>query len=226
MMASLESVISKIASHLDERDLVREEAIRLVREVARLSKQVVRCVRSMSLEEARAKASEMKSLVESLNAKLANYPELYYSGLVYGALSEYAEAILLLGVVEDGGVKSYEELMIPPVPYLQGLGDVVGELRRLVLDKVKEGGFGDAWRLFKVMEAILEGMSRLDYPEALAPGVRHRVDVARGLVDATLAFLIDVEARWRLEQELRRVRRAGDAPAHGPRGASGEPPSY
>lgn len=197
MCTGLDSALSKVASYLDERSLVREEAIRAAREVVRLSKQVIRCVRSAGLEEARARASELREAVRSLNGKLAGYPELYYSGLVYGALSEYAEAMLVLSIVEGGGVRGHEELEIPPVPYLQGLGDVVGELRRLVLEKVKEGDFEGAWRLFKAMEEVFEGVSSLDYPEALVPGLRHKVDVARGLVDSTLALLIDVESRRR-----------------------------
>ncbi|MEM4699732.1 MAG: hypothetical protein QXT74_02120 [Candidatus Nezhaarchaeales archaeon] len=206
MCRGLSSALERAASYLDERNLVREEALRATREVARLSRHVIHCIKSAGLEEARARASELRSLVRSLNGKLASYPELYHSGLVYGALSEYAEAVLVLSIVEGGEVKGYEELEIPPVPYLQGLGDAVGELRRLVLERVREGDFEGAWRLFKAMEEVLEGLSRLDYPEALVPGLRHKVDVARALVDATLALLIDVEARWRLEQELRRSR--------------------
>ena len=98
-----------------------------------------------------------------------------------------------------------EELGVGFIPYLQGLGDVVGELRRLALELVRVGRFSDAWMLLEAMEAIYLGLRGLDYPDALAPGIRHKADVARRLVDDTKSMLVDLESRRRLEEAVKRA---------------------
>ncbi|MCE4629562.1 MAG: hypothetical protein F7C82_04710 [Desulfurococcales archaeon] len=117
-------------------------------------------------------------------------------------MSEYVEAIVLYDIVTGKDIPGYEELGIPPTPYLQGLGDVVGELRRLVLEEIRRGSYDKAWEYFEVMEAIYLALRSLDLPEALAPGVRHKADVARRLTDDTKAFLIDLSSRERLSRLL------------------------
>lgn len=203
----LEEVIQSIDRFLSTRDQLREEVLRLSRDVVRLSKQVISFVYNNDLNSASSIAREMEFKVTEIREKLKDAPDLYYTGLVYNALSEYVEAELLLDVVFKRELRGFEELGVPPVPYLQGLGDLVGELRRLALEKVRVGDFSEAWRIYRVMESIYMNLSKLEYPEALIPGVRHKVDVARRLLDETLALLVDLESRRALRDviEARRL---------------------
>ncbi|MEM1928214.1 MAG: haloacid dehalogenase [Acidilobaceae archaeon] len=187
--------ITRIASYLDERDAVREDAIRASREIVRLSKRVLKHVRERDIAKARETWGALKRTVAELVERLEPYPDLLYTGLVYNALCEYVEASIVLKIAEGSDIESHEELLVPPVPYLQGVADAVGELRRLSLLAVKRGDFSEAWRLAEWMEAILEALQQLDYPDALIPGVRRKVDAARRLVDDTLAFLVELDAR-------------------------------
>ncbi len=205
-VSTLDSIIEAADRYLADRDKVRESAIRLSRDVVRLSKMVINSIYSGDLDAALKKALDMDSIVSELRGLLEGYPDIYYSGLVYNALSEYVEASLFLDVVSGRGLRGFEELGVPLVPYLQGLGDLVGELRRLALEKVRGEDFEGAWRLYRFMETIYLGLSKLNYVEALIPGVRHKVDVARRLVDETLALLVDVESRRRLQEFLRASR--------------------
>lgn len=205
----MEEIIEAIDRFLAIRDNAREEAIRLTRDIIRLSKQVISSIYSGDLEEAVSIAREMEAKVREIEGKLAGFPDLYYTGLVYNALSEYVEASLLLDIILGRSLRGYEELRVPPVPYLQGLGDLVGELRRMVLEKVRAGDFNEAWRLYRVMESIYINLSKLEYPESLIPGVKHKVDVARRLVDETLALLVDLESRKLLMESLESQRSRG-----------------
>ncbi len=198
----LEEVIEAIDRLLAVRDSAREEAIRISRDVIRLSKQVVNLVHKGDLEGASNTAKELESKVKELEERVAGFPDLYYSGLTYNALSEYVEASLLLDVALKRELRGFEELRVPPVPYLQGLGDLVGELRRLALEKVRSGDFSEAWRLYRIMESIYANLSKLEYPESLIPGVKHKVDVARRLLDETLALLVDLESRRLLAESI------------------------
>jgi len=145
--------------------------------------------------------NSQNSLIPILD-RYEDYPELYYSGMVYNAVSEYVEARVFIDIITGKGLKGPLELGVQPVPYLQGLGDVVGELRRLALEYVRRENFKTAWRLLEIMEAIYFELRRFDYPEAIAPGIRHKADVARRLVDDTKAMLIDLEKRHELSLRL------------------------
>ncbi len=198
----LDRVFEDSRRYLEERDQVRDTAIKVSRDVIRLSGWAVTEYHKGDkgkareyLRQAAEKAAEFLSLIKP-------YPELYYSGMAYNALSEYVEAAVFIAIAERESIPLPEELGVPPVPYLQGLGDVVGELRRLVLEKIRQEDFEEAWRLFRVMESIYLYLRGLDFPEAIAPGIRHKADVARRLTDDTKAFLVDMESRHKLTSLL------------------------
>ena len=202
----LEEVIQAVDELLAVRDSVREDAIRISRDVVRLSKQVITLVLKGDVDGALSAAREMEVKVKDIGARVSGFPDIYYSGLIYNALSEYVEASLLLDVILKRELRGFKDLGVPPVPYLQGLGDLVGELRRLSLERVRSGDFGEAWRLYRVMESIYVNLSKLEYPESLIPGVKHKVDVARRLLDETLALLVDLESRRHLTESIEALR--------------------
>ncbi len=202
----LAEVIKSIDSYLSERDKVREEAIRLSRDVVRSAGWAVTAVHKGDMEEARVHLAEAEEKTKRILEITKPYPELYYSGMVYNAVSEYVEARVFIDLITGKGLPGPEELGVQPVPYLQGLGDVVGELRRLALEMVRRERFDVAWKLLEAMEQIYLQLRGLDYPDALAPGIRRKADTARRLVDDTKALLVDLENRYKLTMELRRAR--------------------
>ena len=198
----VQEIVEEADRHLGERDSVRESAIRKTREIIRYSSRSISSLLKGSVEDASNHLAQAGRLVEELLRELSPYPELYYSGMVNNALSEYVEAKLFNDLVLGGNIPGYKELGVPPVPYLQGMADLVGELRRLILELVRRHEYDKAWRFAEVMEQIYLALSRLDYPDALVPGLRHKLDVARRLVDDTKMFLIDMESRDRLSRLL------------------------
>ncbi|NOZ31380.1 MAG: haloacid dehalogenase [Crenarchaeota archaeon] len=200
--ARIQAEVEKARMFLSERDEVREKAIKASRDVIKHSGRMITEIQKGDLNKAEEYLRQLKEATERFLELIRPYPELYYSGMAYNALSEYVEAIILYDIVTGRDIPGYEELGIPPTPYLQGLGDVVGELRRLVLEEIRRGSYDKAWAYFEVMEAIYLALRSLDLPEALAPGVRHKADVARRLTDDTKAFLIDLSSRERLSRLL------------------------
>ncbi|MCE4619374.1 MAG: haloacid dehalogenase [Desulfurococcales archaeon] len=200
--ARIQAEVEKARMSLSERDEVREKAIKASRDVIKHSGRMITEIQKGDLNKAEEYLRQLKEATERFLELVRPYPELYYSGMAYNALSEYVEAIVLYDIVTGKDIPGYEELGIPPTPYLQGLGDVVGELRRLVLEEIRRGSYDKAWEYFEVMEAIYLALRSLDLPEALAPGVRHKADVARRLTDDTKAFLIDLSSRERLSRLL------------------------
>ncbi len=183
-------------------DSAREEAARVSRDVIRYSGYSITYLHKGDFEGAARALGECESLARRLIEVVSPYPELAFSGLVHNAISEYVEAKVFFSIVTQNRVPSFRDLGVHPVPYLQGLADVVGELRRHALDSVGRGDLREAWRSLSVMEAIYGALKGLDYPDAVLPNVRHKVDVARALVDSTKALLVDVESREKLVRLL------------------------
>lgn len=182
--------LEAIDSILSRKDAVREEAYRLVRELTRSSGDIIVLVHRGMGREAGSRLEAARSLVRRLNELLREHPDIYYTGMVYNGLSEYAEAELFYGITVEGKAPSWRELEIPYVPYLQGLGDLVGELRRYVVELLDKGLIDEARKYFNVMEEVYINLRRLDYPDALTPGLRHKVDVASRLVEDTRILIL------------------------------------
>ncbi len=198
----LKEVIKEIDKYLSERDAVREEAIKKARDVIKLSGWSITAVHKGDLREAKEFLAKAEKSVRDLLDLVKGYPEIYYSGAIYNAVSEYVEARVFLDIITGEELKDPSALGVQPVPYLQGLGDVVGELRRLALERVRVDDYETAWKILDAMESIYYEIRKLDYPEALAPGVRHKADVARRLIDDTKALITDLEKRHELSRRL------------------------
>ncbi len=202
----LRESIDSARSVLDELDQAREELIRLSREAIRESGRAIVEVHRGDLESALRHMERCEDATMKLLSLASGYPQLLYTGLVNNAVSEYVEARLFISIVVEGRLPGYGELAgrgVPLVPYLQGLGDLVGEIKRLSLELVREGRYNDAWALLEVAEAVYLELQSLDYPDALLPGVRRKADVARRIVDDLKAMLVDLGKRDELARLLR-----------------------
>ncbi len=87
------------------------------------------------------------------------------------------------------------------VPYILGLMDFVGELRRMVLTMLLNGEVQKAERALKVMEGIFDDLSMLDHT-ALLPSFRNKHDTARRIVEATRGEVVTEIRRWNLENAI------------------------
>lgn len=212
---SLQNVIDAIWDSVHEadevlrrRDEVRERVIRISRDIVRESGYVVTSIHNGKIDDASQHLEKLNELFKEFSSVLRDFPELRFTGLVYNAESEYVEARILHGIVVHGKAPSMAELSVDPVSYLQGLLDVVGELKRLTLESVGKKDFHTAMNYFRIAEGIYEAVRPLDYPEALLPGVRRKTDVARAVVESLRSLLTDLKFRKELLDALESCREA------------------
>jgi translin len=211
---SLPKIIINIKEKLDVLDNIRNEALKISRDVVRLSGWSITKIHEGDLDNALNHLDECRNVNRKLLEMTEPYPELYYSGFVNNAVSEYVEAEVFYSIVTRDYVRTPTELQVPVVPYLQGLADTVGELRRMVLDYLGKKDLGLAEKLFNWMHTIYSELRGLDYPDSLIPGLRRKVDVARRLVDDTKAFLVDLKSRYELIEMMNSMEGLGDARRH------------
>jgi len=187
---------------LEEKDSVRERAIKMSRDIIKASRDVVTYVHSGEITKAREALERLRTFVDEFQKLLEPHPELKYSGFANNALTEYVEACMFFAFVIEKRVPRCSELGVHYVPYLLGMCDFVGELRRYVVDLLRIGNFEKAFEVVTFMESVYEVLRTLDYPDALLPGFRHKIDVMRRLVEDTKLFVMDMESRKRLSDAI------------------------
>ena len=179
----MEGIAENVRSAAEEFDRIerdRELAVARSRRVIRLSKRVIHAVhvgddRSGYLEEMRQALEELLS---------AETPEVLVSAMVQDAMMEYAEASILESIVSEGHIPSVSDLGVTASAWVLGLGDCVGELRRIVTARLMDGDMEGARHFFSVMEEVSGEFMQLDVPDAIAP-VRRKQDIVRGIMDRT-----------------------------------------
>jgi len=205
--SSIVRVVKEIDKFLKVKDEVREYMIKHSRDIIKEAGCVVIDIHRGDMDSASKRLVKLREYVREFLGKLKDHPELLYSGTVYGALSEYVEAEVFYSIINSMSIIDHKSIGVHPVPYMQGLLDVVGELKRYIINLVRSKDLTKAWRLFRIAEVIYESCRGLDYPEALVPGLRRKVDIARNVIESLRVFLTDIETRLELIESINKLRR-------------------
>jgi translin len=99
--------------------------------------------------------------------------------------TEYAEAMIIRSISADEDIPSQEILKVGNEGYILGLLDSVGEIKRMVYDKLRKGEVARASDLFELMEEIYTLLSPFAVYDHIIQGVRRKLDVSRILVENT-----------------------------------------
>lgn len=197
-MLDVVKYVRSIDDVLKLKDAMREYLIKVVRDITRESSIAITYIHLGKIDDAEEVLSRLKDKICELDSKLNPHPELKYSNLYLAALAEYVEAIQFLNIVKFEKLMSPDELGVHYISYLQGMLDLIGELKRYSLELIMSNTVSDAWKYFNIANEIYESIKALDYPEALIPGVRHKVDVSRKILEDLRELLIDIELRIKL----------------------------
>jgi len=205
-MAQLDGICAAVRTEFDRVDEAREEALATSRRIIRNAATTIKHVHRREFAEAAALLAETKQMAAELIAGVAGFPTIAGAGFVQDALKECAEALILTAVVRGEDVPLPAEAGLPPAPYLNGMAEVVGELRRHVLDLIREEDPARAEPVLSTMDDIYHAIMSFDYPDAVSLGLRHRADAARGLVERTRGDLTNALQAARLERRLADLR--------------------
>ena len=181
-MRNLDEVISEIEGRLDEKDEVRELAIKSSRTIVRLAGAAIQGMHRG--EEVQGPLQETREEVLKLRSLLDGHPDLLHAGFVENAMQEASEASLFHAILVGADLPNPKECGATDTAFLLGLGDVVGELRRCSLTALHHGDVADASGFLEKMERILEVLMRFDYPTALI-ALKRKQDIARSLIEKT-----------------------------------------
>ena len=184
-MHKLESIADQIRKKFDARTSARDQALSQARQLTRACSLAIRAVHRDDVEGMNTQLAEASQLADALRSSLASFPDLYYAGYTQDALKEFVEANVTCALIRNEPLQTPEELRVESATYLNGLAEVVGELRRRTMDILRHGYSAEAERLLGYMDEIYSVLVTMDYPDAITNGLRRQTDLARGIIEKT-----------------------------------------
>ena len=204
-MQKLESIAEKIRHDFDARTAARDKALAAARQLTRACSLAIRAAHRLETDGMAGQLSEARSLADALRAELREYPDLYHAGYTQDALKEFVEANATCALIQNQPLPTPEELGVGGATYLNGLAEVVGELRRRTLDILRHGYSPEAERLLGLMDDIYGILVSMDYPDAITSGLRRQPDVARSIIEKTRGDITFSLRGEHLEQAIGRL---------------------
>lgn len=200
----LSGIESSVRPVLDDRFSARERGLADCRKVIRSSANAIRNLHRGDTETVGELLDEAGRLLAGIQQTLADHPDILYAGFVSDAAKEYAEGRLTAAVFAGDPLPVPEDLGVDPVPFLHGLGETVGEMRRRLLDTLRAGDLDEAERLLSSMDAVVDLLAGLDYPDGMTSGLRRTTDVARSLTERSRSDVTATAVQERLRRDLAR----------------------
>lgn len=200
-MDNLEEIAQKIEEQLNEKDRLREIALKTCRDIIRLSRKSIRSVHNGEIEAAGEMAAEAVQLTTDLQERIREHPDLLTAGYMENASQELTEAHMLLAIEQDQPLPTPEDIGVTYTSYLLGMGDVVGELRRKAINLLKEGKIEEVEDVLCLMENITDQLMEFDYPSGLVP-VKRKQDVAKKLLEQMRGDFVMFKKNKEFEEKI------------------------
>jgi translin len=186
---NLESIANQIRESLSAKDAAREKLLPMCREVIRYCGNAIRAVHRQEFDQATELLRSARNLLSEAERGISDYSELSHAGFVRDAQKEFAEGSITLALVTGKRLPDPDELSIDATAYLNGLGEAVGELRRYLLDSMRQGNLSQGEELLSAMDDIYNTLISMDFPDAITGGLRHTTDMVRGVLERTRSDL-------------------------------------
>jgi len=201
-MDRLDTIAESIHQSFETRTKVRDKALEQTRLLIRHCANAIRAVHREDQDLARKYLEDAANLAHALTKNAVDYPDFYYAGYTQDALKEFAEAHLTYALINGDSIPSPEELNIEAVPYIKGLAETSGELRRRCLDMLRRDRSGEAERILGDMDDIYAVLVTMDYPNAITGGLRRQTDIVRSITERTRGDLTLSLRQEQLEKKL------------------------
>lgn len=201
--AELDAIMEGVRAGLLGKHAAREQALALCREVIRHCANAIRAVHRNEFEAADGLIDGARAKLSEVGELLADHRDIYHAGFVADAQKEFAEASLTSALVRGLSLPGPSEMGMGAAPYLNGLGEAVGELRRYLLDVLRGGDVERCEGYLHSMDEIYGVLVTVDYPDAITGGLRRTTDVTRGILEKTRGDLTLAAQQYTLERQLR-----------------------
>jgi translin len=206
---SLDDLTVEFQRRFDDKTAAREQALSASRSGIRFSANAIRAIHRGDTAKASELMGEARAALDRGLSAVEGHPDVHYAGYLQDAQKEYAEARITAALVGGSEVPGPDEVGVEPAPYLNGMAEAIGELRRHILDLLRKGQTDRGEELLTAMEDMYAVLVAIDYPDAITMHLRRSTDVARGIMEKTRGdlslSLVQKDLRDALERHAGRV---------------------
>ncbi|HJJ22826.1 MAG TPA: RNA-binding protein [Nitrosopumilus sp.] len=193
--------LNKITKSLGNVQDAREFLLKNTREIIILCSRSIIAVHKGDLKTGKSNLSQADKLLKKYKKKATGELRRY----LITPEQEFVEAACLIAVVEKKEIPSDKKLAVMPESYVLGLLDGVGEMKRMVFDKIRIGEIDEATRVFEVMENLYLQLYTFSMYDKVVKEARRKIDVNRILVEDVRSAITEEKRRTELIKILQKL---------------------
>jgi len=198
----IENYLKTVSENLAEIESRREKVIKDSRAITFNASKAIVAIHKKDYKSSKNYLNESKTSLTKLSAYAGDDLGRY----LYVPAGEYVEASVVMAVSKGRSIPTGLELNVPSTSYLHGLLDTIGELKRMVYDRIREDKSEDAIKLFDIMQQLFSLLSPFAEFDHVAKGIRRKIDVSRMLIEGTRAVVTEESRRQKFIKEINKIR--------------------
>jgi translin len=191
LLDNVQSSLDEINYDLKNVEERREKLIKGARDVISLCSKSIVALHHDEMEKAEMNMHQAKTMLDEFR----QYSKTDLYKYVSIAEQEIVEAYGLKSVIQNSAIPSMKELNVSGPPYITGLLDCIGEIKRMVYDRMRIGRGEDAAKLFSLMQDIYRSIYPFAVYDHLISGMRRKLDVAKMLIEDVRAVVTEETRR-------------------------------
>ena len=194
MLSNVQSDVEKINKKFKDVEERRNAIIKGTRDATILCSKAIVSLHSHKKEESIEYIEKAKKLLQEFKELGKDDLQRY----LYIAEQEYVEAFCLFSIAENSIIPGMKSLDVSDISYVMGLLDCIGEIKRMIIDKIRAEGTSNVNTLFELMDKIYGIIYPLAVYDNMMPGLRKKLDVSRILIENVRAIVTEEQRRTRM----------------------------
>ncbi|MBT5200682.1 MAG: RNA-binding protein [Thaumarchaeota archaeon] len=200
-LKNVKSSLNKITKTLGEVQDSREFLLKNTREIIILCSRSIIAVHKGDLPTGKKNLKQADVLLKKYKKKATGQLRRY----LITPEQEFVEAAALIAIVEKKEIPTDKKMAVMPESYVLGLLDCVGELKRMVFDKIRIGDVDEATKIFDTMENLYLQLYTFSMYDKVVKEARRKIDVNRILVDDVRSAITEEKRRSELIKTLKKL---------------------
>lgn len=198
------SIAESLRTTLDAKTAARERGLVSSRSAIRSCGNAIRALHRYETDTATALLDEAQASVDDARSALADHPDMLHAGFVHDAEKELTEARITFALITGAAFPTPEDVGVPASAYLKGMAESIGEMRRHILDLMRQGKLDRCEELLGAIDDMYYVLVSMDYPDGITFGLRRLTDVARSIIERTRGDFTTSTIQSSLREALQR----------------------
>lgn len=197
-------IADSLRATLDAKTAARERGLVSSRSAIRACGNAIRALHRYEVDAATALLAEAQGHVDDAHSALAAHPDMLHTGFVHDAEKELTEARITFALITGAAFPTPDEIGVPASAYLKGMAESIGEMRRHILDLMRQGELARCEELLGAVDDMYYVLVSMDYPDGITFGLRRLTDVARSIIERTRGDFTTSTIQSSLREALQR----------------------